>query len=469
MPREERQQREPPEGIIIFSSASANHAATSTTRATRSTWWRRLIAPVSLALISFAVVAIAVPQQHQLSPIDEYVYVDYVEKVSSQLVVRHGEETGEYARDQLACRGVLIFGQVSNGCGLAATQADSAYPLSGMSSADIYAPPYFLITRVLAQPFVWAGVDLTDAARLVGGLWLGLGVVLLYFLMVRLSVPKLLAWGVSLIVVSSPAAHWSSTYVSTDAPAIAVGAGLGLIATLVYQRRASPWWLVLAAVFGVLLKFQNIIAVALVAIILAALAIRELRNREAGTRRFTLLALLRHRLVVSAVAIVAASVVVQLGWMAVRAALTIGEPPKQGVDMPLTPTALFMQSFNFLFRAALGVEQGGATPVMSAAGILVVALGVTGVIGMIFVGRQGSVESLVAGSTLLASTIAAPVLSIVLVIAVGEYVDLPPRYGLSLLPAYMLCAAWVLSHKSWSPKVVAAGASVLVVASVLHS
>jgi len=430
-----------------------------------SRWWR-VLAALSLAAISFGVIAHTVPQNHELSPLDEYVYVDYLARVPTQFVVRQGETTGEVARDALACRGIAVLGPGEYRCGLNTAWADG-YTEDGKTTADIYTPAYFAITWVAAQPFVWAGVDLVDAGRLVGGLWLGLGTVLMFLLMTRLRVPPLLAWALGVIVIVSPGIFWANAFVSTDAPSLAAGAGIGLLALLAYQRRASPVWLGLAVVLAIAIKFQNIIAVGLVAIVLTAIAIRDARARSAATNKRMLAAVARDRSLVIATVMVVVALATQVVWMVIRSSISLNSAPDLNVEVPLSKTGLLMESFNFLRQTPLGVEQGGETPVKTVVGMILVMLTIVGVVGMVFAGRRGSTESLVAGSVLLASTAAAPVLAIALNVALGETLQIPPRYGLSILPAFVLCAGWLFSLKRWGPAAMAVLAVVLLVASFL--
>jgi len=412
------------------------------------------------------VIAVAVPQNEPLSPLDEFVYVDYLAKVPTQFVVHQGEQMGDVALDALACRGVAALGPEALSCGIDGTRDADIYREGGKTTADIYTPAYFAITWVAAQPFVWAGTDLVDGGRLVGGLWLGLGVVLMFLLMTRLRVPPLLAWGLGVLVIISPASHWANTFVSTDAPSLAAGAGIGLLALLAYQRRASPVWLALAVALAIAIKFQNIIAVALVAIVLVVLAGRDALARTPGLpTRQRVLAIVKDRSVVIAAGMMIVAIVTQVSWMLVRASIVYAAAPDLNVEVPLSKTGLLMESFNFLRRTALGVEQGADTPIKTVVGMVLVMLTITGVVGMIFAGGRGSTESLIAGSVLLASTAAAPVLAVALNVALGETLNIPPRYGLSILPAFVLCAGWLFSMKKWGPAAVAVLAAVLLAAS----
>ena len=128
---------------------------------------------------SVGFVSANVVQQKQISPFDEYVYLDYLSKVPTQGFVRSGEETGDLARQEISCRGVQTYGLYGTSCDIGAASPDETFPYSGQTGADIYTPAYFAVTWVLAQPLVWTGVSLLDAGRLVGAVWLFLGISLI--------------------------------------------------------------------------------------------------------------------------------------------------------------------------------------------------------------------------------------------------------------------------------------------------
>jgi hypothetical protein len=78
---------------------------------------RNIIAVFVLFFASLALVGTQVSQSEPFSPIDEYVYFDYVAKVPSQILVVSGEMTGPEAREEISCRGVMIYGTYGDPCG----------------------------------------------------------------------------------------------------------------------------------------------------------------------------------------------------------------------------------------------------------------------------------------------------------------------------------------------------------------
>ncbi len=408
---------------------------------------------VILAVASIAFVAAKVPANEQFSPYDEYVYLDYLHKVPSQLIVHRNEETGDFARNEISCRGVIDYGAFGQACNIGAHEDDSEYPYTGRTGADIYTPAYFVITWALAQPATWGGVGLLDAGRLTGALWLAAGTILLYLTMRRLGVGTSLSLGLSLAVIATPMAYWSSTYLSTDAPALAVGAALGYAGVRIAQKDWSPWWFVPIAVLSTLIKVQNLAAVGLVVLaVVAYLATRadESVTAKVGVRARIVAALRQPTTVVLAVSIVV-SVALQGIWLVIRArvALDDGGIVFPAIDaLPLSIGGLVNESLKFLFNVGFtGMTTGISGEI---AWHLITALSLAGVIGILISARAQPVAAVViAGTTLLIALVNGPALSLAAYFLAGYYFPLPLRYGYILLPALVVCAALFLADRKW--------------------
>lgn len=403
-----------------------------------------------LAVASLTTVIVHVPNHTTVSPIDEYVYIDYLEKVPSQLVVRRGEETGDFARKYLACHGVRMIGQYpAEMCRAISTEPDEErYPNEGVTSADIYTPLYFATTWVLAQPLMFFGADLVQAARYIGGLWLALAAVALFASMRRLLVARSLAAAMSLFLVGSLPAYWSNTYVSTDATSLAAGAVLLYLGVRIVQREISVFWFLLAGVLVTATKLQSFIPVVAVALVLFVDAWQSTRlESEAGLAR-RLWAWLKQKNVLVAVATLVGSMAAQGVWYVVRSAIAVGEPINQGVSSPLTVTALIGEFFKFMPDLALGAYDpaslGAAAVIIAGVGAL---LTVGGVVGLIGASKKRTFSSWISISTLTTATFAAPALAVASYFLAGEYVDLVPRYGMALLPIALACAALLFQNR----------------------
>ena len=135
---------------------------------------------VLLALIFTALSALVgyryISEHSAISPQDEYVYIDAVDKAMHGEVTRQYSETDEYARSLITCVGIEIYGPQGPACG--DTNAPSEdYPFKGYSTASVHSPLYFFITAFLTKIllFLAPGKQMYLLAKFTGTLWLGLG------------------------------------------------------------------------------------------------------------------------------------------------------------------------------------------------------------------------------------------------------------------------------------------------------
>lgn len=408
------------------------------------------VAPIVLVIAALLVGIVHVPQHKTLSPIDEYTYIDYLSKVPTQGFVHRGEETGTYARTQLGCRGLRLLAPTPDDrCSASVAADDGRFPFDGRTSADIYSPAYFMVTWTLAQPLTWLGVGLTDAGRAVGALWLAAAAVLLYLALRRLKVAALPAFGTGLLIIGSLPAYWSNTYISTDATALPAGALMLFLAVRLDLRGRGAVWFALGSAFVTLLKVQNLAAVAAAAIFLllrAGIAAYRARSSRWGWIGRGL----RDPRALSAIIGVVAGIVAQLLWLGLRGATAVGPSPDMGAVPRLGITQLISQAGLFLGGAAAGVGDTGT--VLRAPGLVIQLattwLAIAGTIGLLIVSRWGRRRAALALGVFLAVILSAPLLTIATYVTLGTYpYPLPSRYGISLLPLTLGCAALLLPRR----------------------
>lgn len=425
-------------------------------RRTRRVDW---ILGALLVIASMLVGIVQVSEHKSVSPVDEYVYIDYLAKVPSEGIVRGGERTGDYARETLACRGVRLLGTYPPQlCRTADTAPDSSFPTGGTNSADIYTPFYFVITWVLAQPFHWVGVsDLTNAGRLTGWIWLAAAAVLLYLSLRRLRVGPLLSFGLGLLMVGSLPAIWFNTYISTDAPTMLAGAAMlwGLLRFEDGARFRTLALTVLATVVT-LFKLQNYGAVGVVAVVLllrAAWQAFSVRGEPFGAR---LRSWITDRRVLAAALMAVVPMVFEVLWLALRNAIRVGESVDQGISAPFGWKAFISEMFKLFTGPAEGARDPSALgPIGFILATVLSWVIVSGVLGAAVVERRGSVGESIAVSTFGIALLLGPVLAILTIAMAGYYFALPVRYGLSLLPFYLACAGMLYRRKPWVGNVVA--------------
>ena len=415
---------------------------------------RASIAPVLLVLAALLVGIVQVPGHKGVSPVDEYVYIDYFAKVATQGTVHRGEQTGTFARQELGCRGLRLLQPAPDArCELKNAENKELFPFHGATSAYIYTPLYFAITRVLAEPLVWAGVGLVDAGRFVGAIWLAAAALLLYLALRRLRVHPVAATAVGLLMIGSLPAYWSNTYISTDATALFAGGLMLYLATFVLERRARILFVVGAA-FVTLLKVQNLAAVA-AAVLFIVLRAGVAAYRERGSRWGWVGALFRDSRTITSIVAVVVAVIAQVGWLAYSTATAVGPAPDMGKVRPLGITSIILQAGLFIDGATKGV--GDITTFLKGPGLIVNYavswIAVAGVIGLLIVARWGRKRNAIALATFAAAVISAPLLSAVTYVTLGTYPDPPPaRYGISLVPLFLACAALLVPARRPVPR-----------------
>ena len=359
---------------------------------------------------------------------------------------------------------MFFYGAYGDGCNSGMTSDTNKFPYDGRQGADIYTPVYFAITWALALPLRTVGVGELDASRLTGGLWLALGVILLYFCLLQFGASRKLSFGVTLLVLVTPAVEWANSYLSTDAPTLAVGAGLAYAGIRIWKQQLSSLWLVPLVVLAVTLKVQNLAAFAIVA--LALLGMRLWRpNQPSGFDRVRAIA--TDRVVLGVVAAGIAGIVAQVTWLVIRAKIAIGPggPPLAGSGR-LTATALLDEAVKFIHQVgstgiAVGLPEQIAAALFSI--LTIVAIGAMALEGVII----RSVEATVSWSTAFIALAYGPLLAVGTAIAVGFYFPLTPRYGIVLLPAFALCVGLYLRRYRMSGNVTVAVGMVLLVAALL--
>lgn len=433
-----------------------------------------------------------------LSPIDEYQHVDYLANVMDFSLVHGGDQVGETAMREQACRGIDLAGFDLPRCG-APDLAPEQFPGSGYNHTYNDPPTYYIITAPLAVAAQHLpGVDsIVSAARGIGVLWLGLGLALTYFLALRVGADRMSAFGATALVASSGAVVEASATVTTDAPALVAGGWLCLVAVAVVQGRVSWWWLCPAAAFAMLVKTSSFPVLGLVVVFLLTylVAQRSAESTEDGP------ALARHRHVTRELASDSARV----EQTAPEAVLTESReatavPPSTlwkgllGVALaggvPLLLWLLFSRStstgsvdeipaFQMFYRDSIGwddlvAESLSMTKVLTNAYVpgflrtetvtqlmtLVNGLLVVGVASTAWFGRWALTSTRLAAATLVSMLVSGVGFVLVFFLGAHIYGGISGRYGLCLLPAATAVLAVAASRRGWGGMVLAGSAAV---------
>jgi len=413
--------------------------------------------PIVLVIAAFCMSGyVAIQHSQEFSPVDEWVYTDYLIKLPTEGVVHEGEAVGQEALGLMACDGVTPYGPMGQPCGTAHYQ-HSRFPFGGITSADAYTPAYFALTALFGKAVHQAfGINQLTAWRLSGGVWLAIAMVLLFAVLRRFGVPRLAGLALGLAVIASPFSWWTYSYISTDAPSLAFGLLLLLFAIDGVARRRSLWWLVPISVVAVAFKVTNLLGVGLSVIyVLVAWVLARVRQRRSDAqsgydsfeRTDTSV-----RVALAAGAAAVAGLATQVCWMAIRAALAVGTPASQGIGVPLSARELASQITNFLPGTIVAnVDISGSTGVAYDIPQFITAplswLCVTGVLGCLAIVRLRSREAPIVLAAAIGALLFAPLLTIMLRLVSGSYFPLPPRYGAPVLGAMLLCAGILIRSR----------------------
>jgi hypothetical protein len=287
------------------------------------------------------VVALHARKSQPLFVLDEFAYADYLHKVhDGQPFVRTGEITGQETLRELACRGYSpdIWPERPPCDSPTFNAAD--FPNSGIDSADIHPPTYFLVTDLGARVIMAVGVtdNLVNAGRLFGAAWMAAGLCALWFLMRALGANRwAAAIGVALVA-ANPSLRFSWYYLTPDAANILVGS-LVVLAALRWERRGRGLAVLAGAgALAMAFKAPNIIIVVTVAgylVVRAWLArgtgelAAEPTPDDVAAGRVDLaeappaVALGPRRYLLAATSLFAGAGAVAMGWLLVRAVLAI--------------------------------------------------------------------------------------------------------------------------------------------------
>jgi hypothetical protein len=424
-------------------------------------WLKFRWVPVVLTIIALVTMGTTIAGHSKaMSPIDEWVYLDYLQKVPTQGFVRLGEPLSQESLGYMACYGQVFFGR-DKGLECDGSYDRMQFPQLGTTSAQIYTPIFFAPTSYVGYAIHFiTGIDLIMSWRLASSLWLVAG--LLAFLMVlRLfKVPNLVQFMSGILIMGAPLSYMMFSYVSTDAPALLCGSLL-LYFGVRFLRGTSPGWpLLVVAATSAATKGTFILGVALVALIIIVewiiRAVDATRDRQ-DNRSFVrhLLAPPQRRLPLWAIALLAAAAFVNVVWINLIKVLAYGPGVDQGVASDLTVVELLRQSTSFVFNVMstkfgvngpMGLD---AVPVPTFAAAPYSWILVAGLLGGFWaLTKQNKFRSLIIGTAIAVLTFG-PLLALIIRYSTGFYFPFGPRYAAILIPVLMLIVAIQIRNK-WS-------------------
>jgi len=408
------------------------------------------------ALLVLVVVVVAgyVRAYPLLSPVDELQHIDYLDRATGFGVVRAGDRVREPAMREEACRRVdAHFDMHIPECD--EPELDPAeFQEQGFNTAYVHPPTYYVVTgtigRVIdAAPGIASWVT---AGRLAGALWLGLAVVLTWWLFAELGIAVAIRVPLLVVMICAPATMLASATITPDVTALAAGAGV-LLAVVLWESKRAHWvWPVLACGIAIACKSTNGIGV-LVA--LGYLGVRSLQSRRAlGAPAPTTGARTTRELVTVGAGILAAAAIVGLAWVGVARAIQRSDPEsipmieRSHVDSigASAVRANVTAGFTPLKDAYLPdfLEESSAVRTYDEWLDVVVAVGA--VLGIAYAGAWTRLRALGVAAVVVCLA-AGTALVVANFVFSGIYVDIPPRYALSALPGLLAVCAVPLERR----------------------
>lgn len=411
---------------------------------------RRMI-PLVLVAVAFVMVFLHVHLYTKVGPIDELQHIDYLYK--SPAVVAPGDRVGQDAMREEACRGIDYPDFPLPACSLTTKYSALDFQEKGYNTASANTPFYYSVTHLVAavlQRVTGLG-SLVTAGRLVGGLWLGAGLVIAYLAGRRLGAGR---WPLAFLLVTIacvPAVVYPSSTISPDAASFAAGAGV-LWVTLWWEGRPRRRWpaLVLVTACVLALKMTNIVVLAAAGIYMLIRLI-QMRWASVDDARFTgtdtgIGPESVRTWVMGGVALAATTVATAVGWMALQAALAHGDPHDVPMNQLFATESLRLPPLvgnlgNWITPLSspwVSVGNPELTTVLQRIGPLLIA---AGVIAVALFGAGVPRTRAWAWACLGTAFFGATLFIVVSFYAQSVYVPPPARYGVTLVPAMTVLTA----------------------------
>lgn len=409
---------------------------------------RRMI-PLVLVAVAFVMVFLHVHLYTKVGPIDELQHIDYLYK--SPAVVAPGDRVGQDAMREEACRGIDYPDFPLPACSLTTKYSALDFQEKGYNTASANTPFYYSVTHLVAavlQRVTGLG-SLVTAGRLVGGLWLGAGLVIAYLAGRRLGAGR---WPLAALLVTIacvPAVVYPSSTISPDAASFAAGAGV-LWVTLWWEERPQRRWpaLVLVTACVLALKMTNIVVLAAAGIYmlirlsqLRLAPVDDPRSTDGGSGPESV-----RTWVTGGVLLAASTVATAVGWMAVQAALAHGDPHDVPMNQLFATDSLRLPPLvgnlgNWVTPLSspwVSVGDLELTTVLQRIGPLLIA---AGIIAVALFGAGVPRTRAWAWACLGTAFFGATLFIVVSFYAQSVYVPPPARYGVTLVPAMTVLTA----------------------------
>jgi hypothetical protein len=399
----------------------------------------------SLVIFTTLLVVLHVREYTAVSPIDELQHIDATVKWSQGEPVRRGDRVGQSAMREEACRGIDNFNPPP--CGSALYHSRD-FQEGGYNTAYIHPPVYYALTGTGARLIGISGDhSFVTEARLMGIVWLDGAVVLIWLLLAEFCVSYAARCVLILLTLTTQVVLHMSSIVNPDAAALAAGAAI-LLAVVRWERGAMHW-LVPGAMAAIAVLLKSSFATAAGVCVLYVL-IRLVQRRHDARQGPTRTEYLRVLIGISAGLIVASG-----AWVIAQNALA-------HVPATQTPQVKRFKVDSFPFRELRGQLFAGVTPIQLPAYVptffdndaikeandVVDVLFLVATIAALVLSQARCRMRAIAGAALTTMLLVGPVFVFFNYVVQGTFVDIPPRYGLPVVPAVLVSSSSLLRWKA---------------------
>lgn len=414
----------------------------------------RVVPYLLLVLVGLVAGCVHIARYTEFSPIDELRHVDYAMRAGSLEVPRFGDLLIQPAMREEACRGIELAWNDPPCRSRSFDPVD--FRDDGYQIASIHPPTYYVATGFFARAAKFLGLSDTfvDPARVWSALLLGIGLAVAFRAGRVLGVRKSPLFAVLVMVPVLPSALHSASTVNPDSTAILVGAVV-LLGALLWERRRLPTWTL--AVLGVAatgIKFTSILAVLVmvgVFLVRADLVGWWRRRRSADGPAGPAdppLQTTREYLLGSAL-MLGPAVAVALAWSVVDKLRAVVEPEvipqiigsrTNGIP-PLSYFLQLNQVFAW-FPPVNGYDSPRFTTVYTqdARVLLIYLFAGALLVGTLRFARRDEIAT-IAGFVTVIGLVGGPLYVALNVVVQNILLDLPARYGLSLVPFIVVVVA----------------------------
>jgi 4-amino-4-deoxy-L-arabinose transferase-like glycosyltransferase len=399
----------------------------------------KTLAPYLIAfLLAFIPAFIHIVQYSQFSPIDELRHLDYALQITSGHVPEIGDKLGQDAMREEACRGIdLPFREPP--CD-SATFDPMAFRDDGWQTAAPHPPVYYILSGISGRTL--SGLGIFDGtlvgARLMSALLFGFGFVACFAAGRQLGVrPFPLLAGLGLLLTMPGALHSAST-VNPDSIGMLAGGGALLAAIRWKNGLLSARWLILVGGVVGLTKLTNLL---MLLAVVAWLVVDALSQKQSEQRRLPLVKAPLLMFVTGALTSGAWTVI-----QGMRATINPEIIPQNKFFKydGIPPLKILLDPGNLLawFPPGMGFDSGRFfNQYVSLMRSLAIPLLVGALIATAMRARKGNdiaSLSLFAGIT---GLVCSPIFIVGIAITSGVHIGPSGRYGVCLLPAYVIAVA----------------------------